>query len=316
MPQGDNETTERQRDPSTDDDHTEVAASTTPLDDFGDDGDKNDSDPLLSLSDRHEILQECEALVIYLARHGDALQETNELKESYKQLSCLVSQCKGRTLRSEEWPHLMQAYADVTRFTYGTRGVNGRSVLDTWGERDQPPRSWWDIRRWLPLVFASKRHQRPLRIAIRLSVSAILLQCLTGWAGRIDDPGTLSGGCFLLYNVVGDLAPLLIPAVWGGIGACVFLMKRITDRLATFAYEENRLKGYGTRIFLGAIFGVLVVQVFFPTHQENVALGDISLAPLTAAFIAGLGVKSIYAAFEALIEALAARMSGRRDPEV
>ena len=93
-------------------------------------------------------------------------------------------------------------------------------------------------------------------------------------------------------------------------------MKRITDRLATFAYEESRLKGYGTRIFLGAIFGVLVVQVFFPTHQENVALGDISLAPLTAAFVAGLGVKSIYAAFEALIEALAARMSGRRDPEV
>ena len=316
MPQGENEATERQRASSTDDDHAASAASTTPPDESGNDGDENDDTSILSLSDRHEIMQECEALVIYLARHGDVLQEANELKESYNRLSCLVSQCKGRTLRPEEWTELMQTYANVTRFTYRIQGVNGRSVLDTWGERDQPSRSWWDIRRWLPLVFAPKRHQRPLKIAIGLSASAILLQCFTGWAGRINDPGTLSGGYLFLYNIVGDLAPLLVPAVWGGIGACVFLMKRITDRLATFAYEDNRLKGYGTRIFLGAIFGVLVVQVFFPTHQENVALGDISLAPLTTAFVAGLGVKSIYAAFEAVIDGLAARVSGRRDPEV
>ena len=142
MPQGDNETTERQRDPSTADDQTESAVPTTPSDESGADRDENDGTPILSLADRHEIMQECEALVIYLARHGDALQEGDKLEGPYKQLSCLVSQCHGRTPRSEDWPKLMHAYANVTRFTYGQRSVNGRSVLDTWGERDQPSRSW------------------------------------------------------------------------------------------------------------------------------------------------------------------------------
>ena len=291
------------------------AASTTPPDEAGNNGAETDDAPLLSLSDRHEILQECEALVIYLARHGDALQEADELKESYNRLSSLVSQCKGRTLRPEEWTELVQAYASVTRFTYRTQGVNGRSVLDTWGERDQPAGRWWNLRRWLLVLFAPKRHQRPLTVAIWLSAWAILLQYLTGWAERINEPGALEGMRLVLYHVIGDLAPLLIPAVWGGIGACVFLMKRISDKLA-FAYEEARLRGEGTRIFLGAIFGVLVVQVFFPAYGDNVIVGDINLGPMAAAFVAGLGVKPIYAAFEAVIEGLAARVSGRRDPEV
>lgn len=316
MPQSDDETTEHQDDPSTEDDHAAPPASTTPPDEPGNDGDENDKASMPSLAECHDILQECKALVIYLARHGNALQGGDEIEESYKQLISLVSQCKGRPLSSEEWQNIMQAYTNVTRFTYETQGVNGRSVLDTWGERDPSPRHWWDMRPLLLVLFAPKRYERPLTTAIWLSVAAILLQCLAGWIGRAGDTSQWSTGWRLWFYIVGDLTPLLIPAVWGGIGSCVFLMKRLSDKLAALAYEESRLRGDGTRIFLGAIFGVLIVQMFFSTEQTDIAtMGDISLVPMTAAFVAGLGVKPIYAAFEAVIESLAARVSDRRNPE-
>ena len=70
-------------------------------------------------------------------------------------------------------------------------------------------------------------------------------------------------------------------------------------------------RGDGTRILLGAIFGILVVQVSFPNHEENLVLGEIGLGPMTAAFVAGLGVKVVYAAFEAVVEGLSKRISGQ-----
>lgn len=90
MPQDDHETTERPRDPGTDGEHAQAAAATTPPGEAGNDRDENDETPILPLLDRYELLRECEALVIYLACHGDALQEADELKDSYDRLSRAV----------------------------------------------------------------------------------------------------------------------------------------------------------------------------------------------------------------------------------
>ena len=263
--------------------------------------------------DRNEILKECEALAIYIARHGDILKDDKE-KECFKRLTSLVSKCQSNDFIVEDWSNLIEEYANVSNFTYSNRGVNGRTVLDTWGRTDLKPRKWWNVFRWTPLLFYPKRYQRPLTAALWLLIIAIILHISIGWASRISDPSLLGNNFLILFNLVHDLIPLLLPAVWGSIGSCVFLMKRISDKLFEFAYEEARLKGDGTRILLGAIFGILVVQVSFPNHEENLVLGEIGLGPMTAAFVAGLGVKVVYAAFEAVVEGLSKRISGQNPP--
>ena len=260
--------------------------------------------------DRKEILRECEALAIYIARHGDILKNDDE-KDCFKRLTSLVCKCQGNDFTVEDWSNLIEEYANVSNFTYSNRGVNGRTVLDTWGRTEQKPRKLWKIFRWIPAQFYPKRYQRPLTVAIGLLIIAIILQISIGWASRVSDPSLLGKYFFIYFNLVHDLIPLLLPAVWGSIGSCVFLMKRIADKLFEYAYEEARLKGDGTRILLGAIFGILVVQVSFPNHEENLVLGEIGLGPMTAAFVAGLGVKVVYAAFEAVVEGLSKRISGQ-----
>ena len=56
-----------------------------------------------------------------------------------------------------DWPALVGAYARVTRHTRAARGVNGRSVLDTWNAHGPEPRKWWSGRRWLALLFRPRR---------------------------------------------------------------------------------------------------------------------------------------------------------------
>ena len=88
------------------------------------------------------------------------------------------------------------------------------------------------------------------------------------------------------------------------------LAKRISDKLFEMAYEEARMRGDLTRVFLGAMLGVVVVVLFFPSFGEQVLFGESGWAPGMAAFIAGLGVKPVYAAFESLSEELARRFKG------
>ena len=270
-----------------------------------------------SLQRRRELLKECEAIVVYISRHGNILDENENLPEAYNKLSQLVAKCGNHEPTPDDWNGLVVAYADVTRVTYGQRGVNGRSVLDTWGEKDwslgfnesEKPRTLW--KRIIGLGRRSSRpyHRKVLCIALAFLVFALALQLLAGWTKISGDPDNLQGYTKHIYHFSVNLLPLLIPAVWGAIGSCVFLMKRISDKLFEFAYEESRLKGYGVRIFLGSVLGVVVAQLFFTNTGEPLTLKGISFGAITAAFIAGLGVKPIYAAFETFTEGLAARMS-------
>ena len=93
---------------------------------------------------------------------------------------------------------------------------------------------------------------------------ALIIEVLVNWSARISDPSTLTGIKAIGYHFIGALSIFLVPAAWGGIGACVFLMKRISDKLFELAYEESRMCGIDTRIFLGAMLGVASVALALP----------------------------------------------------
>ena len=242
------------------------------------------------------LLAEANALALYVARHGDSLSDEN--KGLYVSLLDAIS-AAASSRSSDQWHALMKAYADVTAVTYMDRGVNGRTILDTQSRKPNPAGRW----RFVPRI-------RPMVIGIGLFALVLVLEVLMDWAARVSDPGTLSVFQAWGFALVTTLSTFLVSAAWGGIGACVFLAKRISDKLFEMAYEEARMRGDLTRVFLGAMLGVVVVVLFFPSFGEEALLGESGWAPGMAAFIAGLGVKPVYAAFESLSEELARRFKG------
>lgn len=240
-----------------------------------------------------ELRQECEALIRYIARHGNLFDRSSELEAAYK---ALVDAAVG-----DDEKAMQNAYADATRHTQALAQVSGRSILDTW--ETAAPRSLTGKLR--------KSHRRPLAFGVALFVIALLLQTGVGFAGRVADPSSLGGFASLLYWLAKDLSALLLAAVWGGIGSCIFLMKKLSDRLSAMSYEKSRQKGDMARITVGAFLGVAVVELFFSEFAENLMAGELDFGPNLAALLAGLAVKPVYGAFETLAEALAERISGR-----
>ena len=289
----------------------------------GNEPEKNHDDAAVATllaCDRQEILKECTALIVYISRHGDVLinkaddkseteqQEISEVKKAYEELVQGVMTCNGPDAKPDDWRNLVMAYTKMTRFTYAHKGVNGRSVLDTLGGTMQIFRADAEKshRQWF------KPQHRPMWYAVTFLILALLLELFTGWAGRIDDPSTLKGYWEFQYNSIIELAHILVPALWGAIGACVFLMKRISDKLGMLAYEQSRQKGIETRILLGAILAVVSVEMMFPTHSQDLAVGQANLGPMGLAFIVGLAIKPIYGAFETLAQGIAERLSPKK----
>ena len=244
------------------------------------------------------MIEEARALALYVSRHGDALSGDNH--KLHEELLAAIAKVVDQPSTSG-WRELMTAYAKVTAVTYKERGVNGRTILDTKGGRQHQV-----------LARSGSPKDRPIRIGILFFVLALLLELLMNWSGGVSDATTL-GWIGSVGHLIGTtLSNLLSPALWGGLGACIFLTKRISDKLFELAYEESRMRGDVTRIFLGSMLGVVAVVLIFPDFTERVVLGDASLGPATVAFVAGLGVKPVYAAFESLSEELARRFSGKR----
>ena len=252
------------------------------------------------------LLEEAKALALYVGRHGNGLFEENA-GSGGKDDPCdaLLAAIANATSSpsAANWTKLMEAYARVSSVTYEKRGVNGRSVLDTAN------------------VGLRSVSLRPFWIGVVLFVIALVVHAV---------PHLFSDGFGV--TLMGALNSLLVPALWGGIGACTFLAKHLSNRLSEQAYERVRQQGDVVRIFLGAMIGVFAVVVFTDFGSPvgelaapgagDTSTGDtsgggtsaddpapIAMGPVVIAFASGLAVKPIYAAIETLANALASRLS-------
>lgn len=246
------------------------------------------------------LIEEATAMARYISRDGEALGDKTaalhgKLLNALKNITCEKD--------ANNWVALHLAYAEVTAITYPAKGVNGRTILDTNAK----------VGRVKSLFFQNARH-RPVIVGLFLFVFALFLEVVASWVAKVSfgtQYAEIRQGFFFL--VASSLITFLLPAVWGGIGSCIFLMKRLSDKLFDQAYQSSKVKGDMTRVYLGAMLGVIIVVVMFPGFGDAVKIGDFTFGPASAAFVAGLGVKPIYAAFESLSEELAARFTRNKD---
>ena len=253
---------------------------------------------------RDKLIAEAEALVNYVAGHGATDPNVTDGAERLKELAEAVELANAEARPEpidERWTRLVVAYERLASVTYAGRGVNGRTVLDTQGRLAGDDRSGW--LRFLPRV---KKRTMVVIMGLLLAAVGIGLEVLVELSGVPSGASAMSEEFKAALKAVGHFA---MPAAWGGLGACVFLAKRMSDKLYRMQYEEARTRGYGTRIFLGSTIGVVTASIAFPELDTQFMAGSTGLAPPAVAFVAGLSVKPVYAAFEALSEGIAARIA-------
>ena len=253
---------------------------------------------------RDKLIAEAEALVSYVAGHGATDQDITDGAERLKELAEAVELANAEARPEpidERWTRLIVAYERLASVTYAGRGVNGRTVLDTQGRLACDGRSGW--LRFFPRM---KKRTMVVFVGLLLAAVGIGLEVLVELSRASSGASAMSEEFKAALNAVAHFA---MPAAWGGLGACVFLAKRMSDKLYRMQYEEARTRGYGTRIFLGSTIGVVTASIAFPELDVQLMAGKTGLGPPAVAFVAGLSVKPVYAAFEALSEGIAARIA-------
>lgn len=171
------------------------------------------------------------------------------------------------------------------KLTALTLPVNGRSVLET--ERHFR-REVWPLQAW----------------ALAFLVIALGNEVLEIWFSDLVAPDT--GILVELMDIRRAVFDVCTPFLWGALGSCVYLLKRLNDMAEERLFDRAASRGWTTRIVLGAILGGAVQYIYDPKlfSEEGFKLGASAIG-----FLTGVGVKIVYGAIEKTVQVLAEKMN-------
>lgn len=106
-------------------------------------------------------------------------------------------------------------------------------------------------------------------------------------------------------------AQAVAPFFWGGLGAGIFILKRLSDVSSDLQFNDIYLKGWFIRIGLGGILGWVVSRVFMISTSGDgsgtEAKTETHIPANTLALFTGISIKLVYGALEGAIESAVRR---------
>ena len=224
------------------------------------------------------VIEEVTALLRYaseagMASDGDLFGKLNQAVAEYE----AADEVRKAQLRGA----VLTLYSALVSLT---KPVNGRTLLDT--QR------------------VNSHLLGPLVLTGCLLSLGIANEILSFWFQDQIEPS--EGWPRVMLDFRTYILDYLTPFVWGGLGACVYLLKKLYDIAAERAFDRSRLHGWYLRVILGAIFGAVVRFIYDPSSFVG---NGINLDANAVAFFTGIGVKVIYGAIESTIIALSERMN-------
>lgn len=128
---------------------------------------------------------------------------------------------------------------------------------------------------------------------------AITNEVLNSWQAEVvltDD-----GFDNVVYSIHRHVFSSLVPFIWGGLGACMYLSMNLYDIAKYRAFDRTKLHGWVLRVILGSILAAVTVYLFNPTAFTK---DELPLEAKSLAFLVGLSVKVVYGAFEKIVQTL------------
>jgi len=98
------------------------------------------------------------------------------------------------------------------------------------------------------------------------------------------------------------LSGYLLPMMYGLLGACAFVLRKLSDEIDKLTYAHDARVRYSLQLNIGLLAG-LAVGWFIKPGAGDATL--VSLSPLALAFIAGYGSDLFFAALDKIVQAFA-----------
>lgn len=254
----------------------------------------NESDEIQKIA-KPLVIEEVSALIRYASEQGidRKLKDTerdllpdSERTGSHQNtiLTALNSAVYAYTNKGSEPERANDIIRLYTMLSKMTKPVNGRTLLDTVRAKDV-----------LYNIFL---------LTIVLLGLAIIEVVLSYWWAETVTPE--EGLAWWLGVTLRDILTPVSPFLWGGLGACVYLLKRLYDISEKRYYDRQRMRSWMLRVLLGAIMGFVVVQLF---ELSVVGDGESPLKANAVAFLVGLGAKIVYGALEKLVLTMSEKLN-------
>ncbi|PCI29521.1 MAG: hypothetical protein COB67_03965 [SAR324 cluster bacterium] len=90
----------------------------------------------------------------------------------------------------------------------------------------------------------------------------------------------------------------LLPLLYGLLGACMFVLRRLSDEIRGLVYSFDSEVRFRLRLALGALTGMTIGWFMTPEQVSTVG----SIGPMTIAFLAGYNVEILFSQMDSLIE--------------
>jgi hypothetical protein len=100
-------------------------------------------------------------------------------------------------------------------------------------------------------------------------------------------------------NTIMQFSQIIMPYAYGGLGACVYLLRSAHKYIAERSFDLHRKPEYFNRIFLGAIGGGTIILFVDQDLQQGIKLSATALG-----FLAGYSTDFLFSTIERVIGAL------------
>jgi hypothetical protein len=104
----------------------------------------------------------------------------------------------------------------------------------------------------------------------------------------------------LLKTILDFVAAYLLPALYGLLGACAFVLRQLCNDVSTLRFADDSRVRYTLRLNIGVLAGLAVGWFIDPTQEGSVVA---NLSPLALAFVAGYGSDLLFAVLDRIVNA-------------
>jgi hypothetical protein len=103
-----------------------------------------------------------------------------------------------------------------------------------------------------------------------------------------------------LEIVLDFLATYVLPALYGLLGACAFVLRQLSADIAELGFANDLRVRYTLRLNIGLLAGLAVGWFISPDQNASVIA---NLSPLALAFVAGYGSDLLFAVLDRIVNA-------------
>jgi hypothetical protein len=101
-----------------------------------------------------------------------------------------------------------------------------------------------------------------------------------------------------------NYVPIIVPWIYGGLGACAYLLRTAHSLIAERAFDVRRKPEYLNRILLGAVSGGAIVLLFNSGSDDD----TVKISAAALGFIAGYSNDLLFSAVERVVAAILPRV--------